>query len=863
MTGAAASLHRLAGALALGLVMAMPPVSGAGIDDARKALDAGDPGKAVRLARAVTETEPEQAAAWRILARGLIATGEYQQAAEVYERVARLAPQPDLPAQVALARLDTLLGRSERARQRLEGVADVARRRERALTPAADIAVGDAYRRLARSDPALYHAALDHYERAIRRAPDDPRGHVALGELLLDRYNNTEALQAFRTALERDDGYLPALLGLARSQRFDHSPAAERTVALVLDRRPGYVPARLLLARLLLDGGRVEAAERHIHRALAVNPHSPEARALLAAVHYLRDDHERFGEQIAAIHGATPGYGGVFETLAEIAGQNRRYRDALRFARTQIGQDSQAWRGHMLAGENLLRLGDMSAGRASLDRAFRGDPYDVRTKNTLDLLDRLADFETVRSERFTLVAAPGEAEVLALRLLPIAEQAYEFFEKRYGVRPQTPIRIELYPRHEDFSVRTVGLVGVNILGVCFGPVIALNSPSSGTFGPFNWASAVWHEIAHSFHLAATGGRMPRWFSEGLAVYEERAAHPGWGMDVTPDFLHAFHSGRLPPASDMDRAFLRPSYPRQIAHAYYQASLVVAFIEQRHGFDAVVAMIEGFAEGATTAELIAKRFAMKPAAFDRAFETYVHERFRHSLRGLFPDGRGAGADYAAVLARGRAALEQEAFAEAREPLRQALAMFPDHAGPGSAYRLLADAEIGLGNRATAMDLLERSIAIDADDLDAHRTLVRLYRETGAADAAARTLERATLIQPFDPATYRDMAAMFERRGAWQAAIPARQAVVALGPVDEAGARYRLARALSHADRTEAARTEVLRALEIAPLYDDALELLLTVRDRRLTAERPDAAPGAEPRRPERNGPARDAPERRGL
>ena len=54
------------------------------------------------------------------------------------------------------------------------------------------------------------------------------------------------------------------------------------------------------------------------------------------------------------------------------------------------------------------------------------------------------------------------------------------------------------------------------------------------------------------------------------------------------------------------------------------------------------------------------------------------------------------------------------------------------------------------------------------------------------------------------------------------------MVALGPVDRAQAQYELARAyLAAGDRTNA-RSAILRALEIAPSFDAALDLLLEIR-----------------------------------
>jgi Tfp pilus assembly protein PilF len=64
--------------------------------------------------------------------------------------------------------------------------------------------------------------------------------------------------------------------------------------------------------------------------------------------------------------------------------------------------------------------------------------------------------------------------------------------------------------------------------------------------------------------------------------------------------------------------------------------------------------------------------------------------------------------------------------------------------------------------------------------------------------------------------------------WPKSVRERQAVVALKPVDMAEALYQLALAhFSGGDRTSA-RREVLRALEAAPNFIEAQELLLRIR-----------------------------------
>ena len=50
------------------------------------------------------------------------------------------------------------------------------------------------------------------------------------------------------------------------------------------------------------------------------------------------------------------------------------------------------------------------------------------------------------------------------------------------------MQVEVYPDHEDFAVRTMGMPGLGALGVTFGYVVAMDSPSGRPPGTFHWAS---------------------------------------------------------------------------------------------------------------------------------------------------------------------------------------------------------------------------------------------------------------------------------------------------------------------------------------------------------------------------------------
>ncbi len=121
-----------------------------------------------------------------------------------------------------------------------------------------------------------------------------------------------------------------------------------------------------------------------------------------------------------------------------------------------------------------------------------------------------------------------------------------------------------------------------------------------------------------------------------------------------------------------------------------------------------------------------------------------------------------------------------------------------------------------------------VSINADHYEAHVKLAELRDTLGDAAAAADALARAIYIYPFELPLHERLARLYGQSGEWSRAAQERAAVVALNPVDMAEARYQLAYAFARAGERTAARRELLRALELAPNFPEALELLLELR-----------------------------------
>ena len=137
----------------------------------------------------------------------------------------------------------------------------------------------------------------------------------------------------------------------------------------------------------------------------------------------------------------------------------------------------------------------------------------------------------------------------------LARKALADLGRRYNVTPKGPVLIEMFPRHDDFAVRTLGLPGmVGALGACFGRVVTLDSPRARPPGTFNWAATLWHELAHVVTLQLSNQRVPRWLTEGASVFEERRADASWGREGELDFLRAYAAGKAIPLTGLNAAF---------------------------------------------------------------------------------------------------------------------------------------------------------------------------------------------------------------------------------------------------------------------------------------------------------------------
>ncbi len=726
------------------------------------------------------------------------------------------------PSRVAQAeRAEAALRRGDRAEaQRLALTITRAYEREQSRWSSADrVAAARAYVVLGEHSAETLRRAVAAFDAATAADSANLDARLRLGDLFLAKYNAPDAREAYEGVLRLSPDHPAAMLGMAQVHAFEHRPDALDRAKRALARDPRLVDGHVMIAWSHLEAEAMDSALAAAGRALAVDSTATSAWAVVGAAAWLRSDTVGFNRTAATVRRFAPRSAAFHADIAEAAARQRRYADAVRLARDGVALDSLSAQALGVLGTNELRTGALEEGRTHLERAFALDPFHVWNKNTLDMLDELGTFRTTRHGRFELVTPPRETDLLTLYLAPLLIEAHEKLAARYGYAPPQPIRLELFNRHADFSVRTVGLAGLGALGVSFGSVLAMDAPSARPPGEFNWGSTAWHELTHAFTLGMSNHRVPRWLSEGLSVLEERRARPGWGADASPDFLSALGEGRVRPVSRLNDGFVRPAYTTEVQVSYYVASLVCEMIENERGPAPLVALLVAFRDGLDAPSATRRALGVSPEALDGQFAAWLRQRFPRA-RDLseFVAAMKTGSDH---MSLGRRDAARAAFAQAQQ-------IFPEYAGEDGPAWHLAQLARAAGDLRGAVAQLSRITTRNETALAANRLEAELQDQLGNPGGAIVALERVIWIAPYDVAVHRRLAELAERGGDHARALRERRAIVALQPPDLLEARYQLARTLLQSGDRAAARREVLAVLEQAPGFEKAQLLLLEMR-----------------------------------
>ena len=597
-------------------------------------------------------------------------------------------------------------------------------------------------------------------------------------------------------------------------------------VDLALKANPNFPDALLYKAEQLVGAKDFEGARVFLARLFSVNASHAKGHGLAAAISLLEEDVPAAEFSLKKAQKSWEENPAVWNIVGETLAGQYRFAEALVYLKKAVAASPDSPEFLFALGSNQLRFGELEEGWKNVARASELDPYHVGAFNLMALRDKIAAYPVLEKSEVMLRMSPEDMAVFGQRAMDLAVRAKDTLAAKYQMKLSQPVMVEMLPLQEDFAIRTFGLPGgESFLGVCFGPLITMTSPR-GRLGRANWEAVLWHEMAHTITLDASRHRIPRWLSEGISVYEERQARAGWGQGMNSVFRARLLEDELTPIESLDKLF----GGRDIMLGYYQSSLVVEFIIDRFGIEAMREILGDLAAGISLEKSFAahtlaiselnsdfKKIARAQAAAygkdldwspltDAEYKEYRADPEKWVSQ--YPKR------YTTTMMLASQFIEEGKWEDAKNLSTQIIKFVPDNREEFNPYQVLADACKGLNDPIGERAALLKLYSLDANRSEAAVRILKL--DTSDAQSADRVLE----TNPFQDQAYRSLAKANSTQKDYAS-------LLALEPRDATRLHYQLAVILKDSD-PEAARRHVLQALEDNPRFKLALELLVSLK-----------------------------------
>jgi hypothetical protein len=681
------------------------------------------------------------------------------------------------------------------------------------------------------------------YNEVKKQQPNLALVWLASGDLALEKQDFALAAQNYAQAAKIDPAEPDAHYGLSRA--FASGEAAKATAALqaALERNPNHIGALLVIVEEQIDSERYDEADKALKLIAGINPQHPRAAACRAVLAHLRHQPEIEQRERDAALKFWPANPEPYYVIGKKLSQKYRFREGAGYQRESLALAPDYLPAKIQLAQDLLRLGEETEGWRLADEVYRADEYSVLAHNLTTLQENLDKFRTIEADGFLLRMDAREADVYGRRVIDLLSRARATLCQKYDVQLERPVIVEMFPNQQDFAIRTFGLPGgAGFLGVCFGTVITANSPASQAAHPTCWEATLWHEFCHVVTLNKTRNRMPRWLSEGISVYEERQVDPAWGQTIKPAYRKMLLGDDLTPVSRLSGAFLSPPSPQHLQFAYFESSLVVAYLVETYGLETLQKILADLGTGVTINDALS-RHTVPLEQLDAAFADYA----RAQANAMAPDADWSEPElprradeklitaYLKEHAQNYAALQRLALVRiagkdwtaAKEPLEAMRRLYPRDAGADGLYALLAIVHHELKETDEERQVLNTLASLSDDNVDVLARLTDLTAAAGDWDLTRNYAQKWLAVSPLQPEPHRRCALAAEKLQDDPLAIECYRALLTLSPVTAAELHLQLASALERTGDMASARRHALLALEETPRYRAAHKRLLEI------------------------------------
>jgi hypothetical protein len=225
------------------------------------------------------------------------------------------------------------------------------------------------------------------------------------------------------------------------------------------------------------------------------------------------------------------------------------------------------------------------------------------------------------SEHFFVKYMPedrGEAELV----LETAEKFYQPITEDFGYTPRGRIPIILYSTKQELNQSFGWDASESAMGVYWAGVIRVLSPGAWVAETeadrvrevFVSSGPVAHELTHLMVDYLTGGNYPRWFTEGVAQYEEYKL-TGFTLSKPEDSLK-------PPLYSMQELSRDFDNLADQTRAYSQSLAAVQYIVSQYGDDALAGLIKELGLGCSFSQAAEKVLQLDDTQFEARWQSWV-------------------------------------------------------------------------------------------------------------------------------------------------------------------------------------------------------------------------------------------------
>ncbi len=728
----------------------------------------------LRKSKSARTSPDDRAAGSLAIAEMLTALGKYDEAIQSVNKAIshRKLWAPALRAKGAL--LETL-GRYDQAKALYARTADILADDRNLRDPESLVAIGWMLERhnvlSGRRASGQAQNILNNYLRRSYRKADTKYwpGAVAAGEFCLTKHRFKTASAEFKRALKLNRRCPDALVGLGAIalQKWEFE-ACLKSVSAAIRINPKHTNALLLKANCFMLWRKFDQVESALEFILKTNPNHLEALSLRSALHTRLGNKQDADRYAARVRKISPRYAGLPNTTAQwmAAGRQfniaeRQYRQATRLAPWM----ADPWCG---LGRLYMQTGQEALARKALKRAHELDDFRSDVVNYLRVLRRLDSFSIKETPHFIIKVDPKKDAIMLDQVAEYMESIYDEVCRDFGHQLPHKTIIEIMPTHLEFSIRLAGKGWVGTIGACTGKVIVMAAPdkSRSKLGTFNWATVLRHEFTHVVTLSATGNRIPHWFTEACAVWQQPNRRD---FNAVKSLVVATRENSLLSVKKLDWSFVRPRRGGERSLAYAQSEWMMEYVIATRGYDTIVRMIRCFEAGKSQQEMFAEVFGKTESQFDQDFAGWAKKQVSAWGYRATPMVK-LGLALSAAKAKPKDPAAQATLAEtllAKNRLKQAdaaagaaIKLDPDNT---RALTVLARCQLGAKQYDKALATAERLNRLDDKSRVAPRVLAQCYLNRRQWTKAIRYLELLKQRAPLDPWAYDRLARTLTQLG----------------------------------------------------------------------------------------------------